>query len=123
MMVQILKDRKYDTQQGDDGDSGSAGYKYLLKLPMDSVSEENVEKLRTEKEKKEKELAHLESKTTQNLWQDDLAELEEEYKKFMERSGGEEGNGTKTKTEGGASASSSKKAKPKPKTLAPIAAK
>ena len=118
MMVQILKDRKYDTQQGDDGDSGSAGYKYLLKLPMDSVSEENVEKLRTEKEKKEKELAHLESKTTQNLWQDDLAELEEEYKKFTECSSTEEG--TKTKAEDG---SSTKKAKAKPKkTLAPIAA-
>ena len=118
MMVQILKDRKYDTQEGDDGDSGSAGYKYLLKLPMDSVSEENVEKLRTEKEKKEKELAHLESKTTENLWQDDLAELEEEYKKFTECSSTEEG--TKTKAEDG---SSTKKAKAKPKkTLAPIAA-
>ena len=122
MMVQILKDRKYDmqTQNGDDRDGGdlSAGYKYLLKLPMDSVSEENVEKLRTEKEKKEKELAHLESKTTQNLWQDDLAELEEEYGKFVERSAGEEG--TKTKAEDG---SSTKKAKAKSKkTLAPIAA-
>lgn len=103
MMVQILKDRKYDTQQGDDGESGSAGYKYLLKLPMDSVSEENVEKLRTEKEKKEKELAHLESKTTQNLWQDDLAELEEEYKKFMACSSAEEGTKTKTKSEDGSS--------------------
>ena len=106
MMVQILKDRKYDMQMqnGDDiddrdgGDSGSAGYKYLLKLPMDSVSEENVEKLRTEKEKKEKELAYLESKTTENLWQDDLAELEEEYKKFMACSSTEEGTKTKTKT-------------------------
>jgi DNA topoisomerase-2 len=122
MMVQTLKDRKYDTQQGDDGDSGSAGYKYLLKLPMDSVSEENVEKLRTEKEKKEKELAHLESKTTQNLWQDDLAELEEEYKKFTECSSAEEGTKTKTKAEDGSSTTKVKaKAKPK-KTLAPIAA-
>jgi hypothetical protein len=89
---------------------------------MDSVSEENVEKLRTEKEKKEKELAHLESKTTQNLWQDDLAELEEEYKNFTECSSAEEG--TKTKAEAGTSATKVKaKAKAKPKkTLAPIAA-
>ena len=121
MMVQILKDRNYDMQQGDDGDSGSAGYKYLLKLPMDSVSEENVEKLRTEKEKKEKELAHLESKTTQNLWQDDLAELEEEYGKFVERSTGEEGNGTST-TKVKPKASAKPAAKPKLKSLAPIAA-
>jgi DNA topoisomerase-2 len=117
MMVQILKDRKYDTHQGDDGDSGSAGYKYLLKLPMDSVSEENVEKLCNEKEKKEKELAYLESKTTENLWQDDLAELEEEYKKFMECSSAEEGTKTKTKTkpEDGSSTTKVKsKAKAKP---------
>ena len=119
MIVQILKERKYDMHQGDDGDSG-AGYKYLLKLPMDSVSEENVEKLRSEKEKKEKELAHLESKTTQNLWKDDLAELEEEYGKFVERSAVAEG--TNIKTEDG---SSTKKAKPVTKTkklLAPVAA-
>jgi len=122
MMVQILKDRKYDMQQGDDGDSGSAGYKYLLKLPMDSVSEENVEKLRTEKEKKEKELAHLESKTTQNLWQDDLAELEEEYKKFTEMSSSSI-VGSGPGKEGGGGAASTKKSKPKPKTLAPIATK
>lgn len=127
-MVQILKDRKYDMQQpqqADDGDLGSAGYKYLLKLPMDSVSEENVEKIRAEKEKKEQELAHLESKTTENLWQDDLAELEEEYGKFVERSRGEEA-GTATGT---SSAKPKPNAKPnaKPntkakKTLAPIAA-
>jgi DNA topoisomerase-2 len=104
-MVQILKDRKYDMQHVDDSkdgsDTGSAGYKYLLKLPMDSVSEENVEKLRSEKEKKEKELAHLESKTTENLWQDDLAELEEEYVKFVERSSGDEGNGAANASSGG----------------------
>jgi DNA topoisomerase-2 len=126
MMVQILKDRKYDMQNADDSkdgdgsDSGSAGYKYLLKLPMDSVSEENVEKLRMEKEKKEKELAHLESKTTENLWQDDLAELEEEYGKFIERSGCE-GEGSE-KAEN--SAASSKKTKPKSKkTLASVTTK
>jgi len=132
MMVQILKERKYDMQMqnGDDrddrdgGDTG-AGYKYLLKLPMDSVSKENVEKLRMEKDKKEKELAHLESKTTQNLWQDDLAELEEEYKKFMERSSSSI-IGSGSGKEGG-SAASSKKGIPKlnqksKKILAPIVA-
>jgi DNA topoisomerase-2 len=127
MMVQILKDRKYDMQQASaddskDGDSGSTGYKYLLKLPMDSVSEENVEKLRMEKEKKEKELAHLESKTTQNLWQDDLAELEEEYNKFTERSSSEEGNGTKTKMEGGAASTKKPKAVVKSKKLVALTA-
>ena len=118
MMVQILKDRNYDVHQCDDGDL-VAGYKYLLKLPMDSVSEENVEKLRTEKEKKEQELAQLESKTTENLWQDDLAELEEAYRKFMELSSGPEG--TNIKAEGGASTKKTTLKTKSKKTLASIA--
>jgi len=86
---------------------------------MDRVSEENVEKLRTEKEKKEQELAQLESKTTENLWQDDLAELEEAYRKFMELSSGPEG--TNIKAEGGASTKKTTLKTKSKKTLASIA--
>ena len=94
-LVELLKERKYDSmdaQSGDekaeDGSSSSSGqgqgYKYLLKLPMDSVSEENVKKLLNEKEKKEAELSELNSKTVEQMWLKDLEELEVEYNKFME---------------------------------------
>ena len=51
---------------------------------MDSVSEENVKKLLNEKEKKEKELSELSSKTVEQMWMKDLEELEVEYNKFVE---------------------------------------
>jgi DNA topoisomerase-2 len=99
MLTALLKERKYDLynagkdkDQEVSGDSNSSsdaddenGYKYLLKLPMDSVSEENVSRLLAEKEKKEKELSELGSKSLEQLWQNDLEELETEYTKFVQR--------------------------------------
>ena len=97
-LVELLKERKYDsmdagkdakdTKDAKDADEpsgqGQQGYKYLLKLPMDSVSEENVHKLLNEKEKKDKELSELNSKTVEEMWVKDLEELEVEYNKFIE---------------------------------------
>jgi DNA topoisomerase-2 len=97
-LVELLKEMKYDSmdakdakdaskdENGEDEMSGQGhqGYKYLLKLPMDSVSEENVKKLLNEKEKKEKELSELNSKTVEQMWMKDLEELEVEYNKFVE---------------------------------------
>jgi DNA topoisomerase-2 len=91
-LVELLKERKYDSmdansdEKGEDESSSGQGqgYKYLLKLPMDSVSEENVKKLLNEKEKKEAELSELSSKTVEQMWLKDLEELEVEYTKFME---------------------------------------
>jgi len=97
-LVELLKERKYDSMDAKDAKDGGSdengvdeqsgqgqqGYKYLLKLPMDSVSEENVKKLLNEKEKKEKELSELSSKTVEQMWIKDLEELELEYNKFVE---------------------------------------
>jgi DNA topoisomerase-2 len=91
-LVELLKERKYDSMDANgDNDKGAdeqssqgQGYKYLLKLPMDSVSEENVKKLLNEKEKKDAELSELSSKTVEQMWLKDLEELEVEYNKFME---------------------------------------
>ena len=94
MLTALLKERKYDLyvagNDDKDKDNGSDtddenGYKYLLKLPMDSVSEENVARLLSEKTKKEKELSELGSKSLEQLWQNDLEELEAEYTKFVQR--------------------------------------
>ena len=94
-LVELLKERNYDsmdtgkdakdTKDADEpSGQGQQGYKYLLKLPMDSVSEENVHKLLNEKEKKDKELSELNSKTVEEMWVKDLEELEVEYNKFIE---------------------------------------
>jgi DNA topoisomerase-2 len=89
-LVGLLNERKYDSIDGGNNEHGGEehlsgqGYKYLLKLPMDSVSEENVKKLLNEKEMKETELSELSSKTVEQIWMKDLEELEIEYKKFIE---------------------------------------
>ena len=69
----LLQSRKYDTIQGD------TDYKYLVRLPMDSVTAENVEKIIKEKERKEAELKELQKKSETQIWLDELKTLKEEY--------------------------------------------
>ena len=125
-LVDLLKERKYDSMDASkdakdadepSGQQGQQGYKYLLKLPMDSVSEENVHKLLNEKENKEKELSELSSKTVEEMWVKDLEELEVEYNKFIEATtySATSTNTTTNKVGGGGSAGASKAKKMKSK--------
>ena len=59
-------------------------YNYLIKMPMDSVSEENVEKILKEQEDLSRFLEELKSKTVESIWLDELNKFEKEYdKKFI----------------------------------------
>ena len=88
-LVSMLRDKGYDaltpnSNAGGDAQSDSDGdgnYKYLLKLPMDSVSEENVARIMKEKGEKESQHATLKGTGIEQLWLSDLAELREEYVK------------------------------------------
>jgi hypothetical protein len=51
----------------------------LIKMSMDSVSEENVEKIMNEKEVKEKELIILKTKEIKDIWMEELETLHNEY--------------------------------------------
>jgi DNA topoisomerase II len=76
------KDTK-DNKDSDETDSSAAScsYKHLLKLPMDSVSEENVARIMKEKGEKELQYSTLKGTGIEQLWLADLAELREEYMK------------------------------------------
>ena len=78
-LVAMLQSKGYNHVEGDEQ------YKYLLKLPMDSVSEENVQKLLKEKGQKESQHAALQSTSIEQLWLADLAELRAEYVKQEEK--------------------------------------
>ena len=78
-LTSMLQSKGYDSVEGDEQ------YKYLLKLPMDSVSEENVHKLLKEKGQKEVHHSTLESTSIEQLWLTDLAELRAEYVKQEEK--------------------------------------
>jgi DNA topoisomerase-2 len=94
-IVKMLSEKGYDIIDGDED------YKYLTKMPMDSVTQENVDKLYKEKENKMRELEIIQSTTIEQMWLNELLALREiymEYKEERERfMSGEEGGKQKKK--------------------------
>ena len=74
-IVEILENKGYDKIDSD------PEYKYLVKMPMDSVSEENVEKIMNETVNKEMELNILKTKDIKTIWSEELTVLLDEYNK------------------------------------------
>ena len=71
-VVEMLEEFKFDKQEGD--------YKYLIKMPMDSVTEEHVDKIVREKEVTETELEILLKTSVEDMWLKELTVFEREYK-------------------------------------------
>jgi DNA topoisomerase-2 len=69
----LLSGKGYNIIEGD-GD-----YKYLTRMPMDSVTEENVARLEKEHVTKSNELAVVKSTTIEQMWLGELSVLEGEY--------------------------------------------
>ena len=74
----LLKGKAY-TVMDDDED-----YKYLVKMPMDSVTEENIIRLEKDHGDKVLELAFVESQSPQAMWLTELVTLEKEYILYKE---------------------------------------
>lgn len=70
------------TQHGYEHIDGDSEYKYLLKMPMDSVTDENVKHLLLERDTKRAQHQELTETSIETLWTRDLDELEQEYKKW-----------------------------------------
>jgi DNA topoisomerase-2 len=77
-VLEMLQSKDYDIID-DDSD-----YKYLTKMPMDSVTEENVEKLLTEKGNKETELNVIKGTSINQMWNSELDNLLEQYLEYKE---------------------------------------
>jgi DNA topoisomerase-2 len=73
IVIEMLNEKGYDIIDDDNE------YKYLTKMPMDSVTEENVEKLLKDKENKEKELENITKTTINQMWASELDTLKEQY--------------------------------------------
>ena len=73
----MLEDMKFDKLSND------MEYKYLVKMPMDSVTEENVELIMNEHIKKEKVLNKIKSQSAESMWLSELSVLEVEYNKYF----------------------------------------
>ncbi len=70
-------------QHGYEHIDGDTEYKYLLKMPMDSVTDENVKHLLSERDTKRAQHQQLADTSIEALWTHDLDELEQEYKKWV----------------------------------------
>jgi len=64
----------YDTLDGD--------FNYLTKMPIDSVIDENIKKLRDECEEKKKTFDKLNATTVEKMWLGELKELRKKYEKY-----------------------------------------
>ena len=74
VVVKMLEDQGFDKLEGD--------YKYLTKMPMDSVAQENVDAALKEKADTEQELAILKATSCETIWMRELANFEQEYAKY-----------------------------------------
>ena len=75
-VIEMLKEKGYDII-GDDNE-----YKYLRNMTIDSVEEENYEKLLKLKGEREKELEKIKSTTIEDMWLAELSALEKEYIRY-----------------------------------------
>ena len=74
---ELLSNHSLDKLDGD--------YKYLIKMPMDSVTEEHVEQMSKEKEKATQEYETLKSTSLEKMWKKELVNFEKEYVKYQEK--------------------------------------
>jgi DNA topoisomerase-2 len=77
-VIEMLEAKNYDKIEGDEE------YKYLVKMPMDAVTEENVDKLLTDKGNKETELVQIKNTTINKMWVDELNNLREQYIEYKD---------------------------------------
>jgi DNA topoisomerase-2 len=86
---ELLVSRKFDMIDGD--------YKYLIKMPMDSVTEENIANIIKDRDNATQELNELMSTSLEKMWLSELVHLEKEYNVYkLKREQIQSGNTTKT---------------------------
>jgi len=74
-IISLLNKMKFD-------DIYSNDYEYLRKMPMDSVCEESIEKMKKEKDEITSSINDLECSSNEDLWLKELLILKEEYMKL-----------------------------------------
>jgi DNA topoisomerase-2 len=90
VVTELLTERKFDLIDGD--------YKYLIKMPMDSVTEENVASIMKDRDNAVKELERLRKTSLEKMWLSELSTLEKDYASYkIYREKVQSGTGNKVK--------------------------
>jgi len=79
-VTQMLTSKGYDPDSAD----APGEFKYLTRMPMDSVTQENVQKLLSDKDTKKKMLDKTKATTTAQMWLQELDVLSKEYVGYVE---------------------------------------
>ena len=74
-IIEILNNKNYDKMDN--------SFLYLTKMPMDSVNEENVNKLKIEYDEINKTIELLKNKSVDEIYYDELNILNKELKKWF----------------------------------------
>ena len=77
-VIAMLEEKGYDKIDNDEE------YKYLVKMPMDSVTEENVERLLKDKGNKEVELETIRNTSVYQMWKTELDGLKDLYIEYKD---------------------------------------
>jgi DNA topoisomerase-2 len=78
-VINMLKEKGYSPLKED------YDFKYLTKMTMDSVTNENIDKLTKDFLEKEKELNDIKNKTINNMWLEELDKVSQEYDFYKEQ--------------------------------------
>jgi DNA topoisomerase-2 len=82
-VTELLKSMGFDMISS--GSGSVANYHYLVKMPMDSVTEEYVDKMIKQYRAKKDEYDTLVRTTEGEMWRNDLDELEVQYDAYLKR--------------------------------------
>jgi DNA topoisomerase-2 len=86
LIIKELEKRKYDKEnKNDDSDDSENknGYNYLLKLPVRSLTAEQVKKIKNEILSLKTKLDNILKTSEKQMWIKDLKEFEDEYHKWL----------------------------------------
>ena len=97
------------TEHGYEHIDGDTEFKYLLKMPMDSVTDENVRHLLADRDTKRAQHQALHDTSIQALWTRDLDELEVEHNKWADAAAAASATGGGAKAAGGGAVATKKK--------------
>ena len=78
-ILEILNQKQYDVIEND------TDYKYLLKMTMDTVSQDNIDKMLSQLEEKEKQYNILLNTPEEEIWLNELENLENSYETFASK--------------------------------------
>jgi len=81
---EMLERKGYDKLNSKDGNNeNNSSYHYLIKMPMDSVTQENIDKLTSHFESKTNELENIRNTSINAMWLNELNILEQHYNEYI----------------------------------------